>query len=617
MVPPPRDNDVTPRLRRPPKSSPNESSRFQPSGRGGCWTCRVRRKKCDEQWDGDSCSTCRRLEIVCLGSGPRRPDWLRDKHLVSRYRAQITETLTRAGRIRGQPRTPRRPAQTQPHSRPYQRESTESTWPEPREPTNQYNVDSAYHGSDIMFNSMIDTAFLPINNNDIGQSYFSYPVTSSTSTLPTPESYTFSLEERLGQEESFATLFPPTTLPFESSDGYIAYFTHYLSHVQSLQPMLVGNELVNLTNSIITRDPNGAVAKAVCALSSLHMAQLKISQGLEPLEPSMDHSTATYFRDEASFLINSSLQLHGRYTANDAIAALHLVSFSQLSGGQFPWQDAFGVLCDRVAQSALPSAENPCAQYENMSLVDQYIVKATLSLDVFASVSTGQSSRFLELMRRLLGEESHTWSPSDGDTRKIRMENFAGLPNNILLGIAEINGLSCWKSTEINNGSLSYRKLVHRGENIERLLQDQSFTAVALKEEAGAAGLPSAIEIGEKTQKVIVDIFREGALQYLNGVISGYNPDIPEIKESAKAVVNSLCELRPSFIDQSLVFPTLITACLTNDLEEREHLKGRLRMRGYSSQICMALDKVWRTRETAGGVVDIQGIVKDAGLLLI
>jgi len=378
-----------------------------------------------------------------------------------------------------------------------------------------------------MFNPMIERlngTFLPINNNDIGQSYFSYPVAPSTSTFPTPESYPFSLEEHLGQEESFATVFPPTTLPFEPSDGYIIYFTHYLSHGQSLQPMLVGNELVNLTNSLITSDPNGPVAKAVCALSSLHMAQLKISQGLEPLEPNMDHSTATYFRDEASFLINSSLQLHGRYTANDAIAALHLVSFSQLSGGQFPWQDAFGVLCERVAQSALPLAENPCAQYENMSLVDQYIVKATLSLDVFASLSTGQPPRFLELMRRLLGEDSQPWSPSDADTRKIRMENFAGLPNNILLGIAEINGLSCWKSTEINNGSLSYRKLVHRGESIERLLQDQSFAAVALKEEAGAVGLPSAIEIGEKTEKLIVGIFREGALQYLNVVISGYNP---------------------------------------------------------------------------------------------
>ncbi|RPD68308.1 hypothetical protein L226DRAFT_348146 [Lentinus tigrinus ALCF2SS1-7] len=43
------------------------------AGEGGCWTCRVRRKKCDEEREGDSCKTCLRLRIMCLGWGPKRP----------------------------------------------------------------------------------------------------------------------------------------------------------------------------------------------------------------------------------------------------------------------------------------------------------------------------------------------------------------------------------------------------------------------------------------------------------------------------------------------------------------------------------------------------------------
>jgi hypothetical protein len=94
---------------RPSDGTPNNMSLDLPrpasAGRGGCWTCRLRRKKCDEQREGDSCHTCRRLQIDCLGWGARRPDWMRDKRAVEAYKAEIKAKLTRAGLIRGQPRS--------------------------------------------------------------------------------------------------------------------------------------------------------------------------------------------------------------------------------------------------------------------------------------------------------------------------------------------------------------------------------------------------------------------------------------------------------------------------------------------------------------------------------
>ncbi len=41
----------------------------------GCWTCRVRKKKCDES--RPVCSTCESLSIPCYGFGAR-PDWIGD-----------------------------------------------------------------------------------------------------------------------------------------------------------------------------------------------------------------------------------------------------------------------------------------------------------------------------------------------------------------------------------------------------------------------------------------------------------------------------------------------------------------------------------------------------------
>ncbi|KAG8741384.1 hypothetical protein FRC10_002904 [Ceratobasidium sp. 414] len=46
--------------------------------KGGCLTCRVRRKKCDESRDHNGgCGDCARLHIECLGYSTKRPDWLK------------------------------------------------------------------------------------------------------------------------------------------------------------------------------------------------------------------------------------------------------------------------------------------------------------------------------------------------------------------------------------------------------------------------------------------------------------------------------------------------------------------------------------------------------------
>ncbi|KAK6858018.1 hypothetical protein PG995_005717 [Apiospora arundinis] len=42
----------------------------------GCWTCRLRKKKCDE--GRPQCSTCEALGIMCYGYGPK-PDWMSDE----------------------------------------------------------------------------------------------------------------------------------------------------------------------------------------------------------------------------------------------------------------------------------------------------------------------------------------------------------------------------------------------------------------------------------------------------------------------------------------------------------------------------------------------------------
>jgi len=71
--------------------------------KSGCYTCRIRRKKCDEKrlGDGGPCETCFRLKLECLGFGAKRPDWLRENSRVSAIRDKIKAHLAAQGMIKG------------------------------------------------------------------------------------------------------------------------------------------------------------------------------------------------------------------------------------------------------------------------------------------------------------------------------------------------------------------------------------------------------------------------------------------------------------------------------------------------------------------------------------
>ncbi|KLO14147.1 hypothetical protein SCHPADRAFT_795031, partial [Schizopora paradoxa] len=72
-------------------------------GRGGCYTCRLRRKKCDEMSVDGSCLTCIRLRLQCLGFGPTWPEWMRDKITVDEVKKEMSIFMAKQGLVRGGP----------------------------------------------------------------------------------------------------------------------------------------------------------------------------------------------------------------------------------------------------------------------------------------------------------------------------------------------------------------------------------------------------------------------------------------------------------------------------------------------------------------------------------
>ncbi|KAA1467751.1 hypothetical protein DENSPDRAFT_769670 [Dentipellis sp. KUC8613] len=85
-----------------PKKSGAPKAKGAVRAKSGCYTCRIRRKKCDEQPNDDGrCQTCIRLRLQCLGFGQKRPEWLKENNNVTVFREKIKDFLAAQGMIKG------------------------------------------------------------------------------------------------------------------------------------------------------------------------------------------------------------------------------------------------------------------------------------------------------------------------------------------------------------------------------------------------------------------------------------------------------------------------------------------------------------------------------------
>src|ERR1700732_3722862 len=133
--------------------------------------------------------------------------------------------------------------------------------------------------------------------------------------------------------------------------------------------------LKHLPLKIILEEPQGAVTNAMCALASLHNSRMQVAQFSDPTP---EQSLAEYFYNQAWTLLASSKQMLGHYTESDAIAALHLVSYSLLSRGLTDWRSMLEVACEWLSQTGITVDEDPKYAMSNMTSARQFALKATM-----------------------------------------------------------------------------------------------------------------------------------------------------------------------------------------------------------------------------------------------
>ncbi|KAI0635624.1 fungal-specific transcription factor domain-containing protein [Trametes polyzona] len=645
--------------------------------KSGCYTCRIRRKKCDEQPNEDgACQTCVRLRLQCLGFGAKRPEWMRENNSVTELREKIKTFLASQGMIKGHsgsgPRsTEQEPAvlvlvdhlHTSPSSPPTPTLSAASSSEGPRPPHNGMNTSferaPQYHAmppEQQQYNHRLP----------VGAQYYAGPSTSLTigPSISTPTympstyynhphsqlapSYNVDLntlsDDDVDGGGSPQNLRLPLvvngvglTIPAEQEH----LIRHYLTRVLPIQYLLADDSIRHFMFKLIQTSPEAR--DAACVLSALH---LNLSR------PAQSNDANVIFGRVRTAILGRQT---ATYTEGDAMAGLHIVSSFLFNGGRGEWNQWLAIACDYV-QNLLNDHRfyGPEDALRNCPEATRFIIKTTMWFDVLASVTTQTIPRFLETYRILFGGGS-AFIDSPASAPEISMLPVMGCENKIVLAIAEISNLAHWKEGHLQRGTLSVPELVRRGADIEeRLLGPSSPAPLAVplqpgmygphalshhygmpyghqNQPRGGPGSPTTEEEVVERRRLTNDIFRASAKVYLHTVLSGDYPGCPEIMSAVTETISALQRVpadTPSVhrsVVRSVVFGICISGCLTDDPRQRQFLLQMLEHQaresvGNVSEVKRLMTQVWerRAHEVNSGrgryrPVDWRAVMRESG----
>jgi len=131
-------------------------------------------------------------------------------------------------------------------------------------------------------------------------------------------------------------------------------------------------------------DLQGPLMNAICALSNLHYIGLQRTTTFDPpAGPYPDDSVAQFFYNQACFQLKDARR-RPHYTETDAMAALHLISYSlagtggKTVGGVTEWSPMLEIACDWLAQTGMHVEENPKMTLVNMNVLGAYAARSTM-----------------------------------------------------------------------------------------------------------------------------------------------------------------------------------------------------------------------------------------------
>lgn len=184
--------------------------------------------------------------------------------------------------------------------------------------------------------------------------------------------------------------------------------------------------------------------------------------------------------------------------------------------------------------------------------------------------------------------------------------------------IFEIAQLDQWKKAAQSAFKLSMVELVKRSDRIEqklwRELADIQKTPPSAESRCSPGNGPAPVSPAEVNQ-----LFTLSAITYLHVVVSGAQPELPEIATSVAQTVRVFKELKDPGLLKSAAWPFCVTGCLANE-EQQGTLRGLIAAAGIdrgtigaSYEAWVIVQECWERRKTYNSPCDWATIMNERG----
>ena len=528
------------------KGQPDSRHSFTMRTSNGCWTCRLRRKKCDE--NTPICDTCAALDITCHYD-QTKPEWMdgraKQKEKAEQLKREIKEnahrrqgkdnsTIELISTLQGIPNDP--------VSTP--RKATSEIDNDIIESSAEAPTQWRHRGADRMFG---------------GQDG--------------PESVTFGHTDYVLSAFYLETLFPflfPFYCPSPLRGGKAWIFEMIVSsRVVRQVALCYSSYFFSLTRG---NADHTVVWEKVLKQNGDAFRQLR-----EALQ-AIDSSSITEHPHAAVRVIASMIQLQRFDVAISNFSNCHshldasLALFQQLlqsSGSEASPRTLFKAVMGRLSPTP-ETFTSPCTQIPSAEQAAFRFSSATLILDdIIGSIQLRQRPRLYAYHHSLL---------ADIENPPIDMEEVFGCKNKILVQIGEICALDAWKQQYKAAGSLDVVELVRRAVPIEEMLKAY-LESVGPNQAAAAAPTESKSALSIFTQTgnqksttqgfIVTRVWAHAALLYLFIVVSGWQPSRCDVRHHVYQIIELLkYQISPPALLRTMVWPFCVAGCLAEPAQE-------------------------------------------------
>lgn len=256
---------------------------------------------------------------------------------------------------------------------------------------------------------------------------------------------------------------------------------------------------------------------------------------------------------------------------------LFLISFEVLKGGRHGWQPHLAGITSIFGNrtpAEIMSFDDSDQQNQELRTGLEFLLGHVLWFDILACVSTGTIPHL----------PHRTWL----DIQELQTAEVMGCSNWVLLSIGNLAELNYWKKDKMQRGILSVRELVDRGREIEDCLQ------------TGLQSLGATTEAALESQiNWVSRVFALAAIVLLHTIMSGPQPNLPEIKDTVMKGAMALRNGPPKCSFNGLTWAICVLGSMADGVSQPTFsnvLTGMIRTSGRlgnSMAVLEVLKKCW------------------------